>query len=761
MGASTRIIKISRPLLTALVILAVAGRAWALGKDPKANLGTFRDGNLLKVDDILRGHKDFALAVLDASADLQDARLQDVSFAGADLAGVDLTGADLTGADLKGTDFTGAILRNAIFTGAKLAGANFTDADLTGATFPAFSELPADVLIGGTRGPDGILMPARAHGASSFPSGTTLRAPTWLPKPSVQRAAGHGSTIYFDSDLRPFFMKGKPFGSIQILAISDTDLGVRKLAAWPDGLAWLTANPNEIYCITPRNFLGWRTDNHILNFWILKDTLWCLDDSYKMDGCLVKHLLNYKSNPKSNYVWVIPNDMSKTPDSFAFSDSTLYCTPTRGNAIICIPMTTLKTASMKSPNRETTIRTISIPQSTFAPHDSVDHYSITATFDDLIAIKSKNQHGGLLPITGNSSSRKIFTYYNGGLEPGSTVLTHSGYLATLLQGGMLMSMINLSNNLGVVHGPFNKPRLRIGDVAEGPSGTLWYTEPLNNAICTLDPATGKVQRFQMPEPGLFPEQIINGGNGLMYFTLRNKGRIGAIVARVPGASDPQVKSSKDSHAPENVSSSSSSKDEAPRLTRKQRQQLKEKERKQLQRKAQQEKAAAALARFKAEAQAQEGPAASPLTTPTQFHQNIASSKEEQVQAPPGPLEVANAHEARPDDAPGAAFASMPADIDHIFDTHHFGAQNEKGQFLEEDTPGSIQRLIDTALQKRVTPLVISLKGRWETDYPFPYPIGFYLDKDKWIWVPTHVLRVVLSGAQDWVISAYPVQSCLF
>jgi hypothetical protein len=112
---------------------------------------------------------------------------------------------------------------------------------------------------------------------------------------------------------------------------------------------------------------------------------------------------------------------------------------------------------------------------------------------------------------------KVDTVPLGG-EPQRLIQTRSGYLCTLIEKLGFIGCFNRFTEENRLRGPFQKDRLKPGDLAEGPGGVLWFTEPANNAVASLDLTTGASCRYPMPQPGLEPTFIVNGGDGRMYFS---------------------------------------------------------------------------------------------------------------------------------------------------------------------------------------------------------------------------------------------------
>jgi hypothetical protein len=236
-----------------------------------------------------------------------------------------------------------------------------------------------------------------------------------------------------------------------------------------------------------------------------------------------------------------------------------------------------------------------------------------------------------------------------------------------------------------------------------------------------------------------PRLIINGHNGLMYFSMDGGSLLGAIVADADGLDRPAGKS-----AAAAALAGAEGPAEPARLTKKERAQQRKRER-------------------KAEAKAAAGSAASAAAPKAPAAPRLDSSEEEGFESDASEEASASASSSFAAAAPGPSLASPAAPVapevglHHILEQHRFGAPNDKGQFLEGMAPEQIRALVLESLARREIPLIRNLEGRWETHHSFPEAVGFYLDWRTGNWRTTCKLRVVLNPDQTTVLTAFPVR----
>lgn len=708
--------------------LAAACAPWgrALPPDPMTQLGTFSEGPLLAAVHVARGGPHaFAGAVLDWRADLKGADLAGADLAGADLAGVDLTTALLAGANLEGADCTDAILRGADCTGARFKGANLTRADLTGARLPEGLLTDPTVVLRETVGPGGMLLhpdpgpPAAGTAPAQAPP--ALRPPPRRPVPSTPEARqeGEAPAEWVPSDLRSFFSRKHPVGTIHLLALPEERGACIRLVNLPMGLGWLTKGASRVHVL--------RRDGH-LSLWIGQEVqdlgaaggrLWFTTTAGNLILRDLENLVPTASHPRllPALQYHLPDAVLRHPGSLTLTRNKLWVIAGDGSLLYGLPLARMG-PSLGKPGR-------SGGGSSIVPRDIGRISKVSTGPAGELLFLGEQGYGYADAVACLREGRGAADGVPCGGQPRRAILTRAGTIFFSSQGGELLFGFNRHTEENYQRGPFTKDRLRVGDVAEGPSGLIWFTEPMNNAVCRLDPVTCRIDRFPMPEPGLEPGLIVNGGNGLMYFTLEGGRRLGAIVADADGLDRPPRP------RPSEASAASAPEAEGapPRLSRKERARLRKREK------------AAAASSSSSSSSSSTAPAPA-----TPAFESESSSDEEEA---PSPAEGARVSPGPP--APPAVR------MGHILREHGWGAPNDKGQFLETASATEIEGLIQETLARREAPLVLTVEGRWETHRTFGREVGFTLDARTGLWTPTATLRVVLSADRTTVLTAFPVR----
>ena len=766
--------------------LALAAGGWALGlpPEPEAQLGTFREGPVLTAGHVHRHHADFAGAILDWRADLKDADLSGCSFAGADLAGVDLTGALLLDANLEGADCRDAILRNADLTGANLSGVNLVRADLTGARLPEGALDDPRVVLRDTLGPEGNLLapsqPAastRAPGVDSpvsaapasggaspaiavpvsggaspaiaaNPAEAALRLPPWRPTTGGEARDAALGNPWLPADLQPFFRRRGPVGSSHFLALPANERDISKLVAVPKGVAWLHEGAQTIQLLRPDGLrTAWgaalggdgRLDrgDAVLDLGEGHGRIWWTTAGGSLYITPTKQLTHPSGKLLESTRFPFPAFMAPRPGSLTLTRDHIWALgPRASNQDELVLYGILLDRVLKADLRKVKSENVRDFQS------NVDLGRLlrvqAGPTDELL---STTERGLAVADAAACHAKGKGTHFGIGMgvTPERELLTRAGALCFTYPLGDVLIHYRRDTQEQIIRGPFLKPRLRVGDVAEGPSGRIWFTEPRNQAICQLDPVSGTIQRY--PLSGLSPGLIVNGHNGLMYFSIDGGRFLGEIVADADGLDRPPPK-------PAAAAAAASAASGPARPTTKERAQQRKRERKAA------SKAAAAAAGSGASAASAASaamPKASP-PSPADSSEEDGCESDASEDAPASPRLSAAAA------VPGPALEAAPEVLlQHILEEHRFGAPNDKGQFLEGMAPERIRALALESLARREIPLIRNLEGRWETQHSFPGPVGFYLDWRTGAWRTTPRLRVVLNADQTTILTAFPVR----
>src|SRR5215208_3794957 len=71
-----------------------------------------------------------------------------------------------------------------------------------------------------------------------------------------------------------------------------------------------------------------------------------------------------------------------------------------------------------------------------------------------------------------------------------------------------------------------------------PKGTPWYSGNMNGTIGKLDPATGKVTEYKMPDPNAKdPHTMVFNKEGTLFFTLQNSNMVGRLNPKTGEATE--------------------------------------------------------------------------------------------------------------------------------------------------------------------------------------------------------------------------------
>jgi hypothetical protein len=713
--------------------LALTAGGWVLGLPvkPETQLGTFRDGPTLTAAHVQQHSQAFSGAVLDWRADLRDADLSGCSLDGADLTGVDLSGAILAGANLEGADCSHAILRNADLTGAKLGRVNLVRADLTGARLPEGALADPSVILGNTVGPDGTLLHP-SNSAAAAPAEAGLRLPPWRHgQEDAGEAKAAAGNQWLPADLQPFFKRREPVGTTHFLAIPGDEQDIVKLVAMPRGVAWLHEGSRFFKYLRKDGLSIWSDGDVCLDLGEAHGQFWWTTDTGRL--CRVP---TSKLNHSSNTLLVprtlgIPRELALRQGSLTLTEDRLFAL---GNPDLLRGDQFLYHIALDKLGLFTNAKL------EFQTKECKDIGSLlrvrTGPADEVLLTGDQGMH--YVDATAYRTEKGRFGTATLGYEPGNETLTRSGTCYYTSQMGTSLHFFRL-NTPGAVftRGPFQKVRLIIGDVAEGPSGNIWFTEPENHAICQLDPDTYVIRRY--PVPGMRPRLIVNGRNGLMYFSIDGGSLLGAIVADADGLDRPPAK-----RAAAGAGSA-----EPARPNKKQRAQLRKRERKAA------SKAAATSAASSASAPRPE--ASAPSLEESSEEEGFESDASEEGAASAASPSSSAAPAPAPRFAQKAPAAAPEVALGHILEEHRFGAPNDKGQFLEDMTSDQIRSLALDALSRREIPLVPNLEGRWETHYTSSRPVGYYMDWRNGTWRPTPRVRVILSADQGTIVTAFPVR----
>src|SRR5215469_4527719 len=65
-------------------------------------------------------------------------------------------------------------------------------------------------------------------------------------------------------------------------------------------------------------------------------------------------------------------------------------------------------------------------------------------------------------------------------------------------------------------------------ITAGPDGNLWFTDPSNNQIGIINPATHAIAEFPVPTARAGPHEITAGPDGNVWFTESHASKIGEI-----------------------------------------------------------------------------------------------------------------------------------------------------------------------------------------------------------------------------------------
>jgi hypothetical protein len=724
--------------------LALTAGGWVLGLPvkPETQLGTFRDGPILTAAHVQRHPQAFSGAVLDWRADLRDANLSGCSLDGADLVGVDLTGANLAGANLEGADCSDAILRNADLTGAKLGRVNLVRADLTGARLPEGALADPSVILGDTVGPDGTVLHPSNPAAASASAEAGLRLPPWRPR---QEGAGEAKKAaarnqWLPADLQSFFKRKEPVGTTHFRAIPGNEQDIVKLVAMPKGVAWLHKGARFFKYLRKDGLCTISVDPVVLDLGEAQGQVWFTTDEGDL-RFLPTNKLNYSFDARLVDMSVrLPREIAPSQGSLTVTEDKLWAVGKldllRDDwALFNLRLDRHKSGTSQGlygrdfPGIGRLLRVRTGPAG-----DLIFAGELGIGYADAEACRAL----GIGRTKGVSGSRTL------GFEPEHELLTRSGTCYYTSQMGTSLHSFNLDTlSDWVTRGPFQKARLSVGGVAEGPSGTMWFTEPENHAICQLDPVTQVIRRY--PLPGMRPRLIINGHNGLMYFSIDGGSLLGAIVADADGLDRPPAK-----RAPA-VAPAGAGSAEPARPNKKQRAQLRKRERK-----------ASIRAAASAASSASSPSAARPEAEAPSLEENSEEEGFESDASEEGAAGAASSSSsAAPAPAPRfvqkAPAAAPEVALGHILEEHRFGAPNDKGQFLEDMTPDQIRSLALDALNRREIPLIPNLEGRWETHYTSSRPVGYYMDWRNETWRPTPKVRVILSADQGTIVTAFPVR----
>jgi hypothetical protein len=255
----------------------------------------------------------------------------------------------------------------------------------------------------------------------------------------------------------------------------------------------------------------------------------------------------------------------------------------------------------------------------------------------------------------------------------------------------------------------------LGDLAEGPGGALWATDPMAGALHRLDPTTLEWRTFTMPIKGSRPFKIVDGMDGNMYFTLMGSTRIGAIAAEAPAPAAPDAAASWETAAkpkPGPPPRKKSPPQSGP------------------------------------EREERPGPAGTSAAATTA------------VTVPAAPTTAAATTTGVSARVPAGSAWHNPAirriNWQHIQEEHANWAPNGKGQFLEGDTRPWLEGKLRAAAQA-ATYWVLQHNGRRLLYEEFPETIGFTWSQASQRYEPTRKMVIVLSEGLDEVITAYPVK----
>jgi hypothetical protein len=273
--------------------------------------------------------------------------------------------------------------------------------------------------------------------------------------------------------------------------------------------------------------------------------------------------------------------------------------------------------------------------------------------------------------------------------------------------------------------PLDPRKTGIQDLAEGPDGAIWFTAPLMNCIgrLELNGKQAKINFFPLPIPGSLPAYIINGNDGSMYFTQAGGRRIGAITAVDPLQPVSEAAALASFALPPRVpfrilASNPASRRPAP-----------------------------------AEGPAPAAAAAPLVQEPAAVVAGSAAAAAPLVQEP-----AAAAPEAGPAPLDVLAGWGLAVQWRHVFEQHGYGADNDKGQFLESGNDReAVAKLICQAVEHPTYELMLDTDGRWLALKAFDHPVGYFWDWDARAWALTRNLVVVLSPRQDRVVTTYPVR----
>jgi virginiamycin B lyase len=752
-----------RPWLALTVPALVAPiPANALPRDPQTRVGTRRDGRPILAADVAHGAgKDFHRAEFVRDADLK---------------GADLTGADLSEAVLEGVDLAGARLADADLTGAKLDGARLADADFTDSK-ARLAQLQSDMamvaslyqeleaaqradlppqehwtladLLKGLAMTETLLheslgaleqlpRPSRARVVEDRPQAAVgLEEPQgplpdpppleWRNGPFEDKAAAADSWLEWNPD--GFFSSRKPLGTLAEIA---TPAPVARLLAAEGGLAFTTAGSKVLRRISRTQVQSVALDSEPVDLGCTPEGTFWFTSRYEAPARMEYREFQWPSPDPggAGKVEVARVVLGEAPAGAWAPFSTVR---TGDGAIWWIGPERLfcrQPGSMEA-------RRITFPGVTFtglaaAPGNRCLYRSKAELGVVRLKGDELRQERAPAPDRGRAIlGRQSCAWY---AWPGHNAIVRA---ALTVPGQPAPARPHLVKLLG--------PQAEGGifDLAEGPGGHIWFTEPGANAIGRFDIRTGQISRFYLPHPDSRPAFIVNGNDGNMYFTEEGGDRIGSIVAvdaEPPAASGQARKKTRKKlrKDPPKAPTTAAALPCPPPPG-----------------------AACPSAPAPAEASPAEDDSGEEGAWPAGNAAQGAAPLPPAEPAPP-PSRAAAAPAPPPQsfqDYPGALSSAGVAKVrwKHILDEHQYNAPNSKGQFLRDRSHvHGLAEFLYHAVKRPDYPLILDLEGRWVAMREFDRHVGYTWDVQTGKWRPTNRMKVVLSPRRDRIITAYPV-----
>ena len=638
----------------------------------------------------------------------------------------DVAWAELGLREFSGADFTGACLRKVDLSGCVFRKTDFTRADLTQARLPSGLLEQKDLIFEGATDPEGRPLGLKSletkhtggdkgertsSSTSSSSSSTTTLQTTSTGSEETKAPVGEenlGEKVE-ETALHAFFSTSAKVGTLCELEVEG---GVPfRLARWPLGIAWIAGNKETLHFACPDTLvqfspgplvdLGWNGTRLWYRYERDNKGRVC-DLAWNGESGQGFRLGRFKSR-SSEFGWA-----HSGPDQLVWIDKAPVYIQT-------------------DPTWFTIMRGQGMAFADYLQGRLGDEGQIrslrTSEFGDLFCLgeagfrwqpgTEEKLKGLRLPYPKESS---------GGKPLGRTCMVRwSKYQLLLHRHGRLYryDLRNMKDLLA--KGPAllelkgSKGPLQVQDMAVGPDGCVWLTLPHGNSIGRLD-TSQNLTLFPLPHANSIPAQIIDGGDGKMYFQELGARRIGSIVARSSAKARKKTSETK-------ISTSSSSKEET--IT-----------------------------------DQVEG------STDTEVNTKVSQSGQNDSTLETKALED-------PEDTTGSLHwvgdgwrtVGSPkglADLgikevpwEHLED-HYFGKIEDKSQFLEylsnrKDLSALIQETVAQA------PNVQAVRtGRWLCEHTFEYQVGNFYEPQKQKHLPTRKVLVVLSPDGTKVISAYPV-----